>query len=125
MCERERIGLHHAPIKRQFENVKCEPVPVVEIVTKEKRKNIYKKERKETCSLADIELERLESTANGGASGAFPTGALLGHENLDAGRAETADTFSARIGILQKREALARGAVDLDGLRRICGRRTG
>lgn len=42
---------------------------------------------------SDIELERLESTADGSAAGTFPPSSVLCHEYLDTGWAEPANTL--------------------------------
>lgn len=67
--------------------------------------------------LLDIELERLEPPANGGAAGTLPSCSLLLHEDLDTSLAEAADTFSASVRVAQAREASTSTTVDLNILR--------
>lgn len=64
----------------------------------------------------DVQLERLESTPYSSAARAFPPRSMLGHEHVDAGLADAADTLGAGVGLLEQRDALARGAVYLDGV---------
>lgn len=67
--------------------------------------------------LPNIQLERLEFTTDSGTSRTFPPSALFGHENIYTGLADTTDTFSAGIALLQLTYALTGCAVYLNGLR--------
>lgn len=42
---------------------------------------------------SNIELERLEPTADGGTAGTLPSRSVFGHENFNTGRADTAYAF--------------------------------
>ena len=72
---------------------------------------------------SDVELERLEPTANRRTAGALPPGPLLRHQDVDARRADAADALGAGERLLQERDGLARGAVDLGVLGGVARRR--
>lgn len=86
---------------------------------------MMKENGKPSCSPSShFQLKGLEPSANRGTARALPTGAVLGHEDLDAGRAEAANAFRAGVGALELRHALAGGAVNMnDGGRGIGWRR--
>lgn len=50
-------------------------------------------------SLADIELEGLETPTDSGAARALPSRALFGHENFDTSRTEATDAFRAGVRV--------------------------
>lgn len=63
---------------------------------------------------SDVQLERLEAAANGGATRTFPIGALLGHENLNTNSTEPTYALRAGVRVPQQRGVVAHGAIDLD-----------
>jgi hypothetical protein len=78
-----------------------------------------KKHRKEEAtrrmppSSSDIELERLEPTADSCAARTRPTCSLFCHQNLNTGMTDATDTFRAGERVFEQRNILARGTVDL------------
>lgn len=63
--------------------------------------------------LADLELEGLKSSTNGGTARAFPSRTLFSDKNLHTCRTDATDAFRASVRVSKEGRSLAGGAVNL------------
>lgn len=78
-----------------------------------------------TGHLSNIQLEGLKAAPYRSTAGTLSPGALLAHQDVDAGLAQAAYALSAGVRLLEQGHTLAGGAVDLRVLRRVARRRVG
>jgi len=64
-------------------------------------------------ALPNVELEGLETAANSGTTGAFPSSPLLSHKNVNTSLTEAANALGASIRLLEEGQVVTRGAVNL------------